>query len=545
MPADAVGVTVARRSNTVVVAAATPAAVRLGAEPGQRLADLRARIPDIAVFEADPAADARLLGALADGCERYTPLVAEDTDRHAAARLVGDRAPGGRVGGSRVPGRPARRSPGASDGWPEVGLLLDMTGALHLFGGETAFLAEITRRLAGQGIHSRVGLATHPGLARAVAAHGAGGFVPPGAERETVAALPVRALTSAYVTGDGAADADRLAGLADAVDGLRLAGLRTIGAVLAQPRAGLAARFGKDVVAALDRLTAVDDEPISPRRPVADLIAERLFFEPITAEPVVEATLADLAAEIARRLAETGEGADRFEARFYRVDGAVRAVAVRVSPTRDAALLHRLFRHRLAALASPLDAGFGFDMIRLEAFGRARLEPEALSLDGREAAGHDLARLVDRLAARFGADAVTRPVFHDSHVPERAAGWCPAQDLPPAGAPRPAGFGPVRPEGEPPVRPFRLVEPPDRVEVMAEIPDGPPLRFRWRRVLHEVVRAEGPERVAAEWWLDPCGPTRDYFRVEDRAGRRFWLFRLGLYERETPTPVWYMHGLFA
>jgi protein ImuB len=522
MPADAAFVVTARRANAVAVAAASPAARALGAEIGLRLADLRARIPGIAAVEAEPAADARLLAGLADWCERYTPLVAEDASPPALAR--GDAAA------------------------PERGLLLDMTGALHLFGGEEALLAEIRRRLAGQGFRVRAALAGHPGLARAVATFGApayaNGIVPAGAERAVATALPVVALAYATITGERQGDPLERAALADAIAGLELAGLKTLGAVLAQPRAGLAARFGKTVIDALDRLTARAPEPISPRRPVADLIAERLFAEPVVAEDTIDDTLSALGRDLAGRLAEDGAGADRFEARFYRVDGAVRAIAVRVSPTRDAALVHRLFRHRLAALATPLDAGFGFDMIRLEAHGRARLDPEILTLDGRAAAGHDLARLVDRLAARFGADAVTRPVFHDSHLPERAGGWLPAQDLPPELPPPPANR-PVRPEGEPPIRPLRLLAHPDRVEVIAEIPDGPPLRFRWRRVLHEVARAEGPERIAAEWWSDAGGPTRDYFRVEDGAGRRFWLFRLGLYARETTTPVWYMHGLFA
>lgn len=519
MPADTAFVVTERRANAVQVAAVSPAAAALGAEPGLRLADLRARIPGIAAVDADPAADARLLADIADWCDRYTPLVAEDADRLARSRLAGV--------------------------WPEAGLLLDMTGALHLFGGEVKVLAEIRRRLAAQGLHVRAGLASHPGLARAVA-RGPGGIVPAGGERAAARALPVAALTSAHVTGDRRGDDGPVLALADAVDGLTLAGLKTLGAVLDQPRPGLAARFGKGLLDALDRLTASAAEPISPRRPVADLIAERLFAEPVTAEPVIDDTLAALAADLGRRLAEIGAGADRFEARFYRVDGSVRTVAARSRPTRDAALVLRLLRHRLAALVTPLDAGFGFDMIRLEAHGRARLDPEILSLDGKAAAAHDLARLVDRLAARFGADAVTRPVFHDSHVPERAAAWLSAQDVPTdLTAEGVSGPRLARPAGEPPLRPLRLFAQPDRVEVMAEIPDGPPLRFRWRRVLHEVVRAEGPERIAAEWWSDPGGPTRDYFRIEDQAGRRFWLFRLGLYARETATPVWYMHGLFA
>ena len=106
-------------------------------------------------------------------------------------------------------------------------------------------------------------------------------------------------------------------------------------------------------------------------------------------------------------------------------------------------------------------------------------------------------------------------------------------------------------QGEAPLRPLRLLDPPERVEALAEIPDGPPVRFRWRRVLHAVRKAEGPERIAPEWWRvrddgsHAAALTRDYFRIEDEAGRRFWLYREGLFGRETAAPRWYLHGLFA
>jgi protein ImuB len=100
--------------------------------------------------------------------------------------------------------------------------------------------------------------------------------------------------------------------------------------------------------------------------------------------------------------------------------------------------------------------------------------------------------------------------------------------------------------GEAPRRPLRLFAKPEPVDVMAEVPDGPPARFRWRRALHQVAHAEGPERIAMEWWRSDRGePTRDYFRIEDEKGRRFWLYRDGLYDRETENPRWFMHGVFA
>jgi protein ImuB len=161
-------------------------------------------------------------------------------------------------------------------------------------------------------------------------------------------------------------------------------------------------------------------------------------------------------------------------------------------------------------------------------------------IDGQEA-GESLAALTDRLGVRLGRDRIRRPAFGNSHVPECAGFSVPVSSpvLPFA--------GPEREEGEPPLRPLHLFDPPQRVETIAEVPDGPPRRFRWRRVTHDVVASEGPERIAAEWWKrrDMQGLTRDYYRVEDSAGRRFWLFRHGLYGAEKPNPDWYLHGVFA
>jgi protein ImuB len=94
-------------------------------------------------------------------------------------------------------------------------------------------------------------------------------------------------------------------------------------------------------------------------------------------------------------------------------------------------------------------------------------------------------------------------------------------------------------------RPLRLLSRPEPIEdVFALVPDGPPVRFRWRRALHEVVASEGPERIEGAWWSEDGGPTRDYFRVEDKAGLRFWLFRAGLY-RDKAAPRWFLHGMYA
>jgi protein ImuB len=221
-------------------------------------------------------------------------------------------------------------------------------------------------------------------------------------------------------------------------------------------------------------------------------------------------------------------------------------------PTRDAAALMRLYRERLDSLADPLDPGFGFDLMRLSVLVAEPLGALQPSLDGRAVEEEAVADLVDRLVVRLGRERVIRFAARDSHDPDRESRMLPAarragqklghpadkRDRPPA--------WPVPDLEEPPTRPLQLFDPPQPIETLAEVPDGPPLRFRWRRLLFEVARAEGPERIAREWWReDGRERTRDYFRVEDKTGRRFWLFRQGLYGRDEGEPRWFLHGVFA
>jgi protein ImuB len=246
-----------------------------------------------------------------------------------------------------------------------------------------------------------------------------------------------------------------------------------------------------------------------------------------------------------------GKGARRLEASFFRTDGAVRAIVVDTGqPVVKAAMIDRLFRERLDALSDPLDPGFGFDLIRLSASRTEIVVQEQRDLDANVHDNDELAALIDRIAARIGGRRVVVHLPQDTHIPERAGLAAPAQHQLAAAA---LAAWPDRAEGEPPLRPLRLFERPEVIKVIAQVPDGPPARFQWRRATHTVMRVEGPERVAMEWWR-PQGKmlTRDYFRVEDEEGSRFWLYRDGLYDREIEQregkviqPNWFMHGLFA
>ncbi len=461
-------------------------ALAVGLVPGLGLADARARVPELTVEECDTHADAVLLERLAEDCDRFTPVVVID----------------------------------APDG-----LLLDITGCEHFFGDEAGLRRALGRRFARAGLQVRATLASAPDAARALARFSRVTQTPPGGDEAAVRPLPIVAL--------GAPEDARLA--------LARAGLKTIGDLADRPSLPLTARFGEDLMRRLRRTLGRETGPVTPRRRVPACSVERRFPEPIARIEDIEATLTDLVAEAADLLMQRRQGGRTFEASFFRADGAVRRIAVETGrPAREAASVMRLFKERLETLADPIDPGFGFDLIRLSAPIAEPLAPAQASLDGKVVEDVAVADLVDRLAARFGRDRVVRFLSEDTHDPDRAARAVPAVEDPAAGA---IWLAPET--GEPPVRPVQLFEPPQPVMTMAEIPDGAPRSFTWRRMKHEIVHAEGPERIAPEWWRkQPGAPTRDYYRVEDEAGRRFWLFRAGLYDRETPKPGWYVHGVF-
>ncbi|HEX3709283.1 MAG TPA: DUF6504 family protein, partial [Pseudolabrys sp.] len=249
-----------------------------------------------------------------------------------------------------------------------------------------------------------------------------------------------------------------------------------------------------------------------------------------------------LARELGHVMERRGEGARLLQVALFRADGRVHRIeAAAGQPLRDAERIKRLFVERLTVVGDECDPGFGYDVIRLSALVAERLEPVQRGLAGEDHRA-ELALLIDRLSARFGAQRVTRLLPCDTHIPEFAVTEIPAQL-----ARGQFNASPVAQDSLAPVRPVRLFARPEPIEAVAEVPDGPPVRFRWRHVLHEVVAVEGPERIAMEWWRDAENRalTRDYFRVESKEGARVWLYREGLYQRETAYPRWFLHGLFA
>ncbi len=481
------------------------AAAALDITPGLPMADARARVPELDFHDCDPRADLDWLERLADGCTRYTPTIAMDAPQ---------------------------------------GLILDTTGCDHLFGGEGGLADDLEQRMRHLGVTVRHAYAATPEGARALARHSGG---PAHDEDAAIRRLPVAALELED----------------DATLALRRAGLKTIGDVARRPMSAIAARFGADAVMAIRRMTGDADSVLAPRRVVPPLMVERRFAEPLARTETALTVLVELAEEAAEILEQRHQGGRRFEARFFRTDGLVRRLTVETgAPTRDVTSLMRLFRERIDNLNDPIDPGFGFDLLRFAVQFSESLETSQLRLEGGEVGEAQVTALVERLSTRLGRGRVRRFAARDTHLPEQAEFALPALD------PAPAQGWDMPVEGEPPLRPIHLFDPPQPIEVLgAEVPDGPPRRFRWRRMQHEILRYEGPERIGGQWWRQRPVPvllkdekgqehlryalgddpthTRDYYRVEDHRGRRFWLFRLGFYQADKPVPRWYLHGLFA
>ncbi len=458
---------------------ATNRAARLaGITVGARVVDMRAICPDLRVEYADVQGDRLALQRLMLWSRRWCPWTVVD---------------------------------GAD------GLILDTTGSDHLWGGEAAMLEDIEARLSFLGVSARLAVAPTWGAAWALARYGAVRAICPegGATAAMLAPLPVAGL--------------RLEG--ETLLLLQRLGLKTIATLAAVPRLSLARRFVQSPLPAnpllrLDQVMGALPEPVASRdAPIRMRAQVRL------AEPIQDPThfLPSLCDDLCARMARAGVGCRKLMLTVYRTDGEVSMVDLAIaSASRDARHLHGLFKGKLDGI----NPGFGFDLITLDAGAVEPLGALQTLLDGEAAHDLQLPQLIDRLAARFGAKAISQPQLQASHVPERAEG----RETPVAPAPAP-----------PKDRPARLLAKPEEIRVLYAVPEGPPAQFIWRRQTHRVARYQGPERIAPEWWKDSPGTRlRDYFRIEDQAGRRYWLYREGLHEDgRGGDPRWFVHGMFA
>jgi protein ImuB len=399
------------------------------------------------------------------------------------------------------------------------GLWLDLDGVAHLFGGEEKMARRILAFCARAGFSARIAVAAAPGAAHALARFGRAPLIlcPAGGEAEALAAFPIEALR---IDPDVAGAARRL-------------GIDRVADLLALPRAPLQPRFGTDLLVSLDRALGRSAEPIDPIVPEVPPCALLRFAEPIASAEALEEALCHLLRELAGALGKAHLGIRRLAWLCHRVDRDVQQVVVGTArPSRDVRHLLRLIQPKIETL----DPGFGIERMQLVASRCEPLAPQAIegALTG-ETAVPDVAELVDRLAGRLGPGRLYRVSSVESDVPERSFR-------------RVGPFDATAPWPDWP-RPVRFLSPPEPLDnVIAELPDLPPRLFRWRGRVHRVRRGDGPERIYGEWWKrsGEADAVRDYFRVEDEEGNRFWLYRRGdSIDPRTGDLSWWLQGAFG
>jgi len=485
-----------------------------GVQAGMRLADARALCPDLVSHDWDPVADSHDLRHLALWARRYCPLTAPD---HGEAAVAG---------------------PLAAIAHDGNGIWLDIAGAAHLHGGVRPLLADLLQRLRRAGLRGRLAVAPTCGAAWALARYGRGY----GSARQPV-----------LLAENGALSGRRLANVLAPLPlaALRLetrlctamaaAGLRQIGDIIGMPRAPLANRFGAGLIERLDAALGHINESFSPIAPPRPLLTVRQFAEPLLAPDAIAAMVRQLGDDIARILSETGLATRRLRLGWQRVDGTTLLRDTHFSrPSRDAAAFHRL----LAAAGQAIDPEFGLEKAWIEALDCSPQTPVSRRFNEGLSAAETYASLVDRLVARLGYGAVLQLRSRACWPPE-AAQYLALPEMDKGGSGLSGSGGNAMPSATAPPRPVRLLVHPQPLAVVALLPDHPPAQFVWRKKTHRVRQASGPERIAPQWWTAPAGSrTRDYFRLQDEAGARFWVYREGLPERGEDVR-WFLHGFFA
>jgi protein ImuB len=545
LPPEAPVVLTVEGTHGLMIHAVTNAAGERGAWSGARLTDARALDPGLVAIPADPAGDAALVKRLAKWAGRWSPLVEVDGD----------------------------------------GLRLDVSGVAHLFGGERGLVSDIQRRFGQLGFTACVAIAPTAAAAWALA-H----FSPSPLEGERGSSRRLRKGEGSPLTPSPRSASlsrplpqgekglvEQLAPLhvsalrldADTVRTLERLGLKTIGALMDVPRLALARRFrgAEDVVDALDRALGRKSEPLTaaPADPPPRALLK--LEEPATHPETASQALERLISELVRQLQERHLGARRLSLHGFRVDGSVAVASVSTAiASREPKHLQRLLADKTAAL----DPEFGFDAFALTAECTEDLSAAQESLVEEPSGERELARLVDRLTVKLGPRAVRKPQAEESHLPERASGWVaaissslPAKPVGRGTIPRRGNGGGVKDVGanypstafggSPPqqgwggTKPQRLLDRAEAIDVIYATPEGMPRRFIWRRAVHDIARVEGPERIAPEWWRQPSSARlRDYYRVEDSTGRRYWIYREGLIgDGRGGAPNWFIHGLFG
>lgn len=461
----------------MVIAAANEIAQKMGIETGMAVADARAIFPSLEVLDDLPGLSEKLLKAIAEWCIRYTNIVAIDL--------------------------------------PD-GIIMDVTGCAHLWGGEMNYIKDIHLRLKNRGYQVRATMADTIGMAWAIAHYG--GVIPiveSGKQTETLLSLPPSSL--------------RLE--TDTIERLYKLGLHKVCDFIYMPRTALRRRFGKEFILKLDQALGNEEEPITPVLPV-DPWRERLpCLEPIVTAIGIEIALKRLLEMICRKLQLAGMGVRKLVFTGFRMDGKIEKIEIGTHrATHNEVHLYKLFKDKI----SMIEPDLGIELFMIEALKTEKCLAAQQKIWDKTAGLENpgLSELMDHLTNRFGTSLIHRYLPAEHYLPEKS--FKEAESL------LESSTSPWKIERS---RPMHLLNPPQRIDVTAPIPDYPPMHFRWQGKLHKIEKADGPERIEQEWWIQD-GPLRDYYAVEDEEGQRYWLFRSGHYS-EDKSPKWFLHGFFA
>ena len=461
----------------MVITAANLLAEQQGIGVGMAAADAKAIVPSLEVVDDIPGKAAKLLEALGEWCIRYTPLVAVDLPN---------------------------------------GLILDVSGCAHLWGGERAYLGAIIKILRSKGYDARGAMADTVGTAWAIARFGkVKPIIEPGGQTEALLPLPPAAL--------------RLEPLI--LERLQKLGLYTISNFIGLGRSALRRRFGEDFLLRLNQALGNEDEPLQLIQPVEPYQERLPCLEPIRTVPAIEIAIKKLLESLCFRLHGEGKGIRTAILEYYRIDGEIGSVSIGTNrASYHAGHLFKLFELNIAKIEPAL----GIELFVLKAPKVDDVEPGQEAIWSPEGCGLEdagLAELLDRLANKVGADCIRRYLPQERYWPERSIKL--AHSLQEK---KTTAWRMDRP------RPSLLLARPEPIEVTAPVPDYPPILFRYKNVVHYIKKADGPERIEQEWWIE-TGEHRDYYYVEDEAGQRYWLFRSGHYDVESSK--WFIHGFFA
>ncbi|MFB2604094.1 DNA polymerase Y family protein, partial [Rhizobium phaseoli] len=402
---------------------------------------------------------------------------------------------------------------------PPDGIVMDTEGADHLQGGEELMLSGLVNRFRARGLMARAVVAdtwgAAYGLARSMTAETK--VIPTGKTADAVARLPLSSLRISSET----------------VISLQTLGFQTVGELAPTPRAPLALRFGPQIGRRLDQMFGRVAEPIDPIRCPEIIEVHRAFAEPIAAAETIEKYISRLVTKLCLELQAKGLGVRRTDLIVHRVDNTIQALrAGTAKPVRDVAWLTKLLRERI----EKIDPGFGIEKLSLAATMVEPLDDRQIASSLVDDATVDVGSFVDVLGNR-GTYHIYRLAPVASDVPERSVQRISSMA---------AEVGQTWPMIWP--RPVRLMDRPELIEVIALLPDHPPVSFTWRGKRRRVKRADGPERIFGEWWqrTSEWSAVRDYFTVEDETGERYWIFRSGDgVDLDTGSHRWFIHGTFA